>query len=138
MNQEQVADAVGRSRSAVANLLRLLSLESEVLSMLERGELDVGHAKVLLGLGGGDQVRAARKVWKRQLSVRQTEALVRGWDDQPAPDRAIDPNISRLERDLSASLGAKVRIQHHQNGKGRLEIYYTNLGELDGVLSKIH
>ena len=138
LSQEQVAEAVGRSRSAVANLLRLLNLESEVLGMLERSELDAGHAKVLLALNGGDQVRAARNVTKRQLSVRQTEALVRGWGAKPTPDSPVDPNISRLETDLSGRLGAKVRIQHQQNGKGRLEIHYTSLEELDGVLGKIH
>ena len=137
LSQEQVAEAVGRSRSAVANLLRLLNLESEVLGMLERGELDAGHAKVLLALSGGDQVRAARNVCKRQLSVRQTEVLVRGWGAKPAPDTPPDPNISRLETDLSGRLGAKVRIQHPQNGKGRREIHYTSLEELDGVLGKI-
>ena len=138
LSQEQVAEAVGRSRSAVANMLRLLSLESEVLGMLERSELDVGHAKVLLALRGGDQVRAARNVCKRQLSVRQTETLVRGWGAKATPDSPVDPNISRLETDLSGRLGAKVRIQHQQNGKGRLEIHYTSLEELDGVLGKIH
>ena len=137
LSQDQVAEAVGRSRSAVANLLRLLNLESEVLAMLERSELDAGHAKVLLALSGGDQVRAARNVCKRQLSVRQTEVLVRGWGAKPAPDTPADPNISRLETDLSGWLGAKVRIQHQQNGKGRLEIHYTSLDELDGVLGKI-
>ena len=137
LSQEQVAEAVGRSRSAVANLLRLLNLESEVLGMLERGELDAGHAKVLLALSGGDQVRAARTVFKRQLSVRQTEVLVRGWGAKKTSDSLVDPNISRLETDLSGRLGAKVRIQHQQNGKGRLEIHYTSLEELDGVLGKI-
>ena len=137
LSQEQVAEAVGRSRSAVANLLRLLNLESEVLGMLERGELDAGHAKVLLALSGGDQVRAARTVCKRQLSVRQTEVLVRGWGAKKTSDSLVDPNISRLETDLSGRLGAKVRIQHQQNGKGRLEIHYTSLEELDGVLGKI-
>jgi len=138
LSQEQVAEAVGRSRSAVANLLRLLNLESEVLGMLERNELDAGHAKVLLALNGGDQVRAARNVCKRQLSVRQTEVLVRGWGAKATPESPVDPNISRLETDLSGRLGAKVRIQHQQNGKGRLEIHYTSLEELDGVLGKIH
>ena len=138
LSQEQVAEAVGRSRSAVANMLRLLSLESEVLGMLARSELDAGHAKVLLALSGGDQVRAARNVCKRQLSVRQTEALVRGWGAKATPESPVDPNISRLETDLSGRLGAKVRIQHQQNGKGRLEIHYTSLEELDGVLGKIH
>ena len=137
LSQEQVAAAVGRSRSAVANLLRLLNLESDVLAMLERREIDAGHAKVLLGLSGGDQVRAARKGGKRGLSVRQTETLVRGWGGKPDTPTAIDPNVSRLEQDLSGRLGAKVRIQHQQNGKGRLEIHYTSLEELDGVLDRI-
>ena len=137
LNQEQVAEAVGRSRSAVANLLRLLHLEKEALSMLERGELDTGHAKVLLALSGGDQVRAARSVIKKGLSVRQTEALVKGWSTPDQPPAAPDPNISRLEKDLSTRLGAKVRIQHQQNGRGRLEVHYTSLDELDGVLKKI-
>jgi len=137
LNQEQVAKAVGRSRSAVANLLRLLHLEKEVLSMLERGELDTGHAKVLLALSGGDQVRAARSVIKKGLSVRQTEALVKGWSTPDQPPVSPDPNISRLEQDLSTRLGAKVRIQHQQNGRGRLEVHYTSLDELDGVLKKI-
>ena len=137
LSQEQVGQAVGRSRSAVANLLRLLNLESEVLGMLERSELDAGHAKVLLALSGGDQIRAARKVCKRQLSVRQTEVLVRG-AEKAKPNSPVDPNISRLETELSSRFGAKVRIQHQQNGKGRLEIHYTSLEELDGVLGKIH
>ena len=137
LNQEQVAAAVGRSRSAVANMLRLLNLEKDVLAMLERGELDAGHAKVLLALTGGDQVRAARNVVKRGLSVRQTEKLVKGWDAKTRTPAAQDPNISRLEQDLSTRLGAKVRIQHQQNGRGRLEVHYTSLDELDGVLNKI-
>ena len=138
LSQEQIAEAVGRSRPAVANMLRLLNLESEVLGMLERSELDAGHAKVLLALHGGDQIRAARNVCKRQLSVRQTEVLVRGWGAKATPEPPVDPNISRLETDLSSRLGAKVRIQHQQNGKGRLEVHYTSLEELDGVLDKIH
>ena len=137
LNQEQVANAVGRSRPAVASLMRLLQLESEVLSMLERREIDAGHAKVLLALTGGDQVRAARQVTQRGLSVRQTEALVRALiADQPAVT-PTDPNISRLEADLSNQFGAQVKIRHHQNGRGRLEIHYTTLDELDGVLKKI-
>ncbi|MCH1609757.1 MAG: ParB/RepB/Spo0J family partition protein [Luminiphilus sp.] len=136
-SQEQVASAVGRSRSAVANLLRLLNLEDDVLSMLERGEIDTGHAKVLLALTGGEQVRAARQVMKRGLSVRQTEALIRGWGVKEKTIPAKDPNVSRLEEDLSTRLGAKVRIQHQQNGRGRLEVHYTTLEELDGILKRI-
>ena len=137
LNQEQVASAVGRSRPAVANLMRLLQLESEVLGLLERQEIDAGHAKALLALSGGDQVRAARKVYQRGLSVRQTEALVRSLaTDKPAVS-PTDPNISRLETDLSKQLGAQVKIRHQQSGRGRLEIHYTTLDELDGVLKKI-
>jgi len=137
LNQEQVASAVGRSRPAVANLMRLLQLESEVLGLLERQEIDAGHAKALLALSGGDQVRAARQVYQRRLSVRQTEALVRSLaTDKPAVS-PTDPNISRLETDLSKQLGAQVKIRHQQSGRGRLEIHYTTLDELDGVLKKI-
>ncbi|MDB2644545.1 ParB/RepB/Spo0J family partition protein [Luminiphilus sp.] len=137
LNQEQVASAVGRSRPAVANLMRLLQLESEVLGLLERQEIDAGHAKALLALSGGDQVRAARQVYQRGLSVRQTEALVRSLaTDKPAVS-PTDPNISRLETDLSKQLGAQVKIRHQQSGRGRLEIHYTTLDELDGVLKKI-
>lgn len=137
LNQEQVANAVGRSRPAVANLMRLLQLEGEALGMLERREIDAGHAKVLLALTGGDQVRAARQVTQRGLSVRQTEALVRTLLADEPDVAPADPNISRLEADLSNQFGAQVKIRHQQNGRGRLEIHYTTLDELDGVLKKI-
>jgi ParB family chromosome partitioning protein len=137
LNQEQVATAVGRSRPAVANLMRLLQLESEVLGMLERQEIDAGHAKVLLALTGGEQIRAARQVYQRGLSVRQTEALVRLVAAHKPAKIQTDPNIGRLEADLSNQFGAQVKIRHQQNGRGRLEIHYTTLDELDGVLKKI-
>ena len=137
LSQDAVAQAVGRSRPAVANLLRLLNLEPEALGMLERREIDAGHAKVLLALSGGEQIRAARQVVKRGLSVRQTETLVKGFGVERATAPSIDPNVSRLEQDLSSQLGAKVRIQHQQSGRGRLEIHYTSLDELDGILGKI-
>lgn len=137
LNQEQVATAVGRSRPAVANLMRLLQLESEVLGMLERQEIDAGHAKVLLALTGGEQIRAARQVYQRGLSVRQTEALVRPVAAHKPAKIQTDPNIGRLEADLSNQFGAQVKIRHQQNGRGRLEIHYTTLDELDGVLKKI-
>ncbi len=137
LNQEQVANAVGRSRPAVANLMRLLQLESEVLGMLERQEIDAGHAKALLALTGGDQVRAARQVYQRGLSVRQTEAMVRSLATEKPTAAPTDPNISRLETDLSNQFGAQVKIRHQRSGRGRLEIHYTTLDELDGVLNKI-
>ena len=137
LSQDAVAQAVGRARPAVANLLRLLNLEPEALGMLERREIDAGHAKVLLALSGGEQIRAARQVVKRGLSVRQTETLVKGFGVERATAPSSDPNVSRLEQDLSSQLGAKVRIQHQQSGRGRLEIHYTSLDELDGILGKI-
>lgn len=137
LSQEQIAGAVGRSRSAVANSLRLLNLHSDVQTMLGQGEIEVGHAKVLLGLDSTDQLRAARQVAKRGLSVRQTEALVKGWRAGNEPQSPKDPNVSRLEQDLSDRLGARVRIHHHQNGRGRLEIQYATLDELDGILEKL-
>jgi ParB family chromosome partitioning protein len=136
LSQEQIAAAVGRSRSAVANSLRLLNLHSDVQAMLGQGQIEVGHAKVLLGLESSEQVKAARQVAKRGLSVRQTEVLVKGWSaDKGAPPHK-DPNVSRLEQDLGDRLGARVRIHHQLNGRGRLEIQYTTLDELDGILKK--
>ena len=137
LNQEQVATAVGRSRPAVANLMRLLQLESEVLGMLERQEIDAGHAKVLLALTGGEQIRAARQVYQRGLSVRPTEVLMHPVAAHKPAKIQTDPNIGRLEADLSNQFGAQVKIRHQQNGRGRLEIHYTTLDELDGVLKKI-
>jgi len=137
LSQEQIAGAVGRSRSAVANSLRLLNLHSDVQTLLGQGVIEVGHAKVLLSLDGTDQLKAARQVAKRGLSVRQTEALVKSWRSDNAPIPHKDPNVSRLEQDLSDRLGARVRIHHQQNGRGRLEIQYATLDELDGILKKL-
>ena len=137
LNQEQIAQAVGRSRSAVANSLRLLNLHGDIQKMLGQGDIEVGHAKVLLGLDNADQLRAAKQEAKRGLSVRQTEALVKSWRAEPAAKPHKDPNVSRLEQDLSDRFGARVRIHHQQNGRGRLEIQYTTLDELDGILKKL-
>jgi ParB family chromosome partitioning protein len=136
LSQEQIAAAVGRSRSAVANSLRLLNLHSDVQAMLGQGQIEVGHAKVLLGLESSEQVKAARQVAKRGLSVRQTEVLVKGWSADKGAPLHKDPNVSRLEQDLGDRLGARVRIHHQLNGRGRLEIQYTTLDELDGILKK--
>ena len=137
LSQEQIAGAVGRSRSAVANSLRLLNLHSDVQTLLGQGVIEVGHAKVLLSLDSADQLKAARQVAKRGLSVRQTEALVKSWRSDKAPIPHKDPNVSRLEQDLSDRFGARVRIHHQQNGRGRLEIQYATLDELDGILKKL-
>jgi len=141
LTQQEVADAVGKSRSTVTNLLRLMSLQSDVRLLLERGDLEMGHARALLGIEGTAQSQAARTVVGKGLSVRQTEALVRGLlarQDQPteAPPR-MDPNIRQLQDDLSQKIGARVQIQHGAKGKGKLVLTYNSLDELDGILSHI-
>jgi ParB family chromosome partitioning protein len=138
LSQQQVADAVGKSRSVIANLLRLLSLETEVQDLLQLGSIDTGHAKVLLALEGQQQVTAAKQVAKQGLTVRQTEALVKtlALDTPPEPPKK-DPDIQRLEQDLASILGAKVAIAHTTSGRGKLVINYTDLDELDGILAKI-
>ena len=138
LSQQEVATAVGKSRPVIANLMRLLSLEREVSEMLEHGRIDAGHGKVLLALDGGDQVRAARKVVDSKLSVRQTEALVKAML-APAVDTAPqrkDPDIDRLERQLSERFGTKVVIEN-KNGRGKLVIQYSDLDVLDGILNRI-
>ncbi len=138
LSQQEVAKAVGKSRPVIANLMRLLSLEREVSEMLEHGRIDAGHGKVLLALDGGDQVRAARKVVDSKLSVRQTEGLVKAML-APAVDTAPqrkDPDIDRLERQLSERFGTKVVIEN-KNGRGKLVIQYSDLDVLDGILNRI-
>ncbi len=140
LTQQEVADAVGKSRTTVTNLLRLMTLQDEVRVLLERGDLEMGHARALLGLEGDAQSRAARTVVARGLSVRQTEALVRSLQDgarTPAPVPGLDPNIRHLQDDLSRRLGARVVIQHGAKGNGKLVLSYNSLDELDGILSHI-
>lgn len=138
LSQQEVATAVGKSRSAVANLLRVLALEPDVLEYVEQGQLDIGHAKVLLALEGGAQTRAAKQVVDRQLSVRQTEALVRSLliDVEPAQPPQSDPDITRLSRELSETLGTQVSIDD-KKGRGKIVIQYPSLDVLDGILRKI-
>jgi len=145
MTQQQVADAVGKSRSAVANLLRLTSLEPEVRTMLEHRDIDMGHARCLLGLPAEQQVATARQVAAKDLSVRQTEHLVRralaGKDragrGATASKQPLDPDIRRLQDELAAKLGTRVSIQHGAKGKGKLVLAYSSLDELDGILAHL-
>ncbi len=141
LSQQQVAERVGKSRSAIANLLRLLSLEQPVKELVETSQLDMGHAKVLLALDGPLQLKAAKQVLSGGLSVRQTERLVKQLLDDGAPsskpDATVDPNIATLQRDLSERLGAAVVINHDPKGRGKLVISYTTLDELDGILGRI-
>ncbi len=142
MTHQQVADAVGRSRAAVTNLLRLLGLEPEVRAMVERDELEMGHARAILGLPYGKQVPAALQVVAKQMSVREAENLVKklaaGGGDPVPVRKVVDPDIQRMEMDLSEKLGAKVNFNHGNKGKGKLVIHYNSIDELDGILSHIH
>jgi ParB family chromosome partitioning protein len=140
LTQQEVATAVGKSRSTVANLLRLMSLQEDVRRLVEHGDLEMGHARALLGLEGADQSQAARTVVAKALTVRQTEALVRSLvakEPAASPGKTIDPNIRHLQDDLSQRLGATVRIQHTAKGKGKLVVAYNSLDELDGILGHI-
>ncbi len=143
LTHQQAAEAVGRSRAAVSNLLRLLELPDEVCERLAKRELEMGHARALLGLPQRrQQIEVATLVVRKSLSVRETEALVRRMAQPqreriPGAEAAVDPNIRRLQDDLSEKLGATVAIEHSENGKGRLVVRYNSLDELDGILTHI-
>ena len=140
LTQQQVADAVGKSRVTISNLLRLIALPEEIKTLLSHGDLEMGHARALLGLPAEQQVEGARHVVARGLTVRQTEALVRQWlsDKQvPKAEARQDPDILRLEQRLAERLGSPVQIRHGQKGKGQLVIRYSSLDELQGVLAHI-
>lgn len=152
VTHQEAADAVGRSRAAVSNLLRLLDLAPEVAEWVDRRELEMGHARALLGLSEQrQQVEVARLVCKKSLSVRETEALVRRLTnvtggEGPETGRTggggrsgRDPNVTALESRLAETLGAKVVIDHSgKTGKGRVVVAYNSLDELDGILQHIH
>ena len=141
LTQQQAAEAVGKSRATVANLIRLLSLNGDVKELLLSGELDMGHARALLGLSGAQQSRAAGQVVSGQLSVRRTEALVKKLLAGEVVDnrirRSVDPDIARLEQTLGEQLGSSVSIQHGNKGKGKLVIKYNSTAELEGILAHI-
>lgn len=143
LTHQQAADAVGRSRAGVSNLLRLLELAPEVAASVEKREIEMGHARALLALSNRkQQVEVAVLVIKRSLSVRDTETLVRRLQQSPTSKVEAtptgDPNVNRLEQELAEKLGAKVAIQHSRGGKGKLVVSYNSLDELDGILAHIH
>ncbi|MBL4608063.1 MAG: ParB/RepB/Spo0J family partition protein [Pseudomonadales bacterium] len=141
LTQQQVAEAVGKSRTTVTNLLRLMSLSGSVKRMLEHGDLEMGHARALLSLTGDTQETAARQVVAKSLSVRQTESLVRkilAEKDTSSLGTRADPDIKALEDSIAEKLGAKVLVKANAKGKGKLTIHYNNLDELDGILAHIH
>ncbi len=143
LTHQQVADAVGRSRAAVSNLLRLMELGDEVKELLEERRIEMGHARALLSLSSRrQQAEVAGLVAKKSLSVRETEALVRRLLAPAAAAAAkatqsADPDIHRLERELADKLGAKVLFQHNGSGKGKLVVSYNSLEELEGILAHI-
>lgn len=142
LTHQQIAQAVGKSRTTVTNLLRLMELEDDVKELLEQGRLEMGHARAILGLKGAQQSDAAAKVVRSGLSVRDTEKLVRrlqGLEARPAApvEKIVDPNIRALEERLCEKLGAEVRLQAGAKGKGKLVISYNSHEELDGILEHI-
>lgn len=140
MTHQQTADAVGRSRASVTNLLRLLTLRDDVKHLMGQGALEMGHARALLALEGEQQVRLAGEVVSKGLSVRETERAVRHIQSGPKdkkPRTGINPDIRKFQDDLSELLGAKVTIHHDISGHGKLTIHYHNLDELDGILAHI-
>ena len=143
LTHAEAAHAVGRSRAAVSNLLRLQDLSDKVKALLENRQLEMGHARALLAITNSvQQIDAARRVVKKGLSVRETERLVKrmleGDKKKPAkPEPSADGDIRRLEMDVSEKLGAKVRVQHTKKGAGKIVISYNSLDELDGILKHI-
>jgi ParB family chromosome partitioning protein len=142
LTHAEVAQAVGKSRATVTNLLRLIALNEEVKTLLEHGDLEMGHARAILTLEANVQRDIARQIVAKGLSVRQTEALVRIYqegkkDAKANPVAAPSADIRRLENSLSEKLGAAVEIQQGTKGKGKLVISYNSLDELDGILVHI-
>ncbi len=144
LTHQEAADAVGRSRVSVSNLLRLLDLSDRVMSLLESRQIEMGHARALLAISGtADQLDAARQVIKKQLSVRDTERLVRRLLTDKSSKKTTqaqsdgNADIRRLEIEITDKIGAKVRIDHSQKGSGKLVIQYNSLDELDGILKHL-
>ena len=140
LTHQEVADAVGKSRTTVTNLLRLNNLNSEVKTLLEHGDIEMGHARALLALDNDIQNNTARIVVAKELNVRETEALIKKLQ-QPVKEveaKPVDPNTKALEQNLSEKLGSHVAINHNKKGKGKLIISYSDLSELDGIVSRFN
>jgi len=141
MTHQEVADNVGKSRATVTNLLRLLTLHSDVRAMLERSVLEMGHARALLMLNDNLQIQAAKEIAAKGLSVRKTERLVkklRRSGTMVFNSKVLDPNILSLQNELADKLGARVIIQHSNKRSGKLVIYYNDLDELEGITGHIN
>ncbi|MFK7859145.1 MAG: ParB/RepB/Spo0J family partition protein [Granulosicoccus sp.] len=143
MTHKAVSEAVGRSRASVTNLMRLLELHDDVKVMVDKGELEMGHARALLGAPRTHQTDIARRIIKQRLTVRAVEKYVRSLDadgnevSTPTAPGAADPDIERLSKKLGEKLGAKVQISHKGNGTGKLQISYSSVSELQGILAHI-
>ncbi len=139
LTHQQVAEAVGKSRAAVSNFLRLINLAPEVTQMLVHGDIEMGHARALLSLTNDQQGKLAREIASSGLNVRQAEALVRKLTSGEKPlsqAKKVDSDTKQLENRLSSNLGQPVEIKHTIKGRGKLVIKYNSLDELDGVLSR--
>lgn len=138
MTHQQAGEAVGRSRSAVSNLLRLLELSAEVRELVDARHLEMGHARALLTLEPALQAQAAREVVNKELSVRQTEQLVRRMKNPPQrKQQLLDPDVQRLQDKLSEKLCARVKLQPYAGGKGKMIIAYNSADELEGILEQM-
>lgn len=138
LTHQEVADAVGKSRTTVTNLLRLNNLNDEVKTLLEHGDIEMGHARALLALQNDEQTTTARAVVAKELTVRETEALIKKIQspEKAKEEKTKDPDTKSLEQNLSEKLGSQVTISHNAKGKGKLVISYTNLDELDGIVAR--
>ena len=141
LTHQEIATAIGKSRTNVTNLLRLLKLNPDVRTLVEQGKLEMGHARALLALTDLQQSQVAKQVADNQLSVRATEQLIHQIKMRgrlaPTSKSKLDPNITSLQHQLADTLGAKVAIQHTAKGKGKLVIHYNSVDELEGILSHI-
>ena len=139
LTHQEVAEAVGKSRTTITNLLRLNNLNDDVKLLVEHGDIEMGHARALLALEGESQSDAAQIVSGKALTVRDTEKLVRKILEpaEPKPPKEIDPDVKSLVNKLSDNLGAIVSIDHNAKGKGKLVINFNDLDQLDGILSRI-
>lgn len=141
LTHQQVAEAVGRSRATISNLLRLLDLTEDVQRLVRERKLEMGHARALLSLPPALQREAAHQVQLRGLSVRETEQLARRLQQdglvEPLPAKLPDPDIHQFETDLAERLGARVRVRHGASGKGSVVIHYNTLDELDGIIARV-
>ena len=137
LSHQEIADTVGKARTTVSNLLRLLSLADEIKDLMQQGQLDMGHARAILTMKAKDQIQIAKIVIDKSLSVRQTEQLVRDWNT-PKQDKLKDtqaPDVQQLTQKLSERCSASVKLDYNKQGKGKLVISYNSLDELDGILN---